>query len=80
MGAQWIHGEQDNVVNELAIAHKLACDPAAHFSSIIFARSTGKLVEPKLASIMHQVQQKMLEPIKSGTKSFKNCGEFFVDL
>ena len=78
MGAQWIHGEKNNVVYELASARKLACDPTPPLSTIMFARSSGEVLEPQLANKLSKIFEELLQHPRNDAKSFRNCGEFYV--
>ena len=81
MGAQWIHGERDNAVYELASARGFSCDSTA-FDTITYARSSGEIIEPELTSKLLEICGNLLEPQLSENtlKSFQNCGEFYIHL
>ena len=79
MGAQWIHGEENNVVYELASSRKLTCGSSA-FDSLVYARSSGEIVEPDSTCRMLEICSNVIEPRLSENdfELFKNCGELYL--
>lgn len=84
MGAQWIHGEKDNVVHDLASARKLTHDPVTSPDhNIIYARSSGEFIEPQLKNKLFKLLRKRIlafECTKDDIKSFKNYGELYAHM
>ena len=78
MGAQWIHGEKDNVVYELASNRNYTCDSSV-FDRMICSRSSGEVIDQELADKLVEISSKVREKYpENDVSAFKNCGEFYM--
>lgn len=81
IGAQWIHGEEDNAVYKLASERNLTCDSTS-FRGNLYVRSSGEIIDENLTSKLHRIYRTtMLEmDVDDDLGSFANSGELYCHL
>ncbi|KAG8237515.1 hypothetical protein J437_LFUL017565 [Ladona fulva] len=79
MGAQWVHGEKNNVVYEMAEPHDLLESSSSHYPETSFVTSAGELVSStiteKLMTLLAQINESAMKDLEGFHGSL---GDYFT--
>lgn len=80
MGAQWIHGEVENVVFKIASARALYLRSNLTMNSdLIFARSSGEILRKEMGDRLQNIMNTMSENFSvTELRPYQSSGDFFV--
>lgn len=80
MGAQWCHGEEDNVVCELAKKHKLLEANTLSYDTFLLIRSDGCEVPTEMSDKLMELAIMIVEAYKDEMKAYKgSLGNFIME-
>ncbi|XP_071447992.1 uncharacterized protein [Hetaerina americana] len=79
MGAQWVHGEKNNVVYQLAKPHKLLEESSSYYPDTQFVTSSGDIVDNDFTDQVMTLIAQINEAAPNGLIGFDgSLGEYFT--
>lgn len=78
MGAEWVHGEKDNVVYEMASQYSLLYKPESPFEKSLIYRSNGKAIDKELSEKLIDIMDEIIDGNPEEIKAYNgSLGEYF---
>lgn len=81
LGAQWVHGEQGNVVFDLAYPHKLLDSSKCfnEFDRHLFVTAKGEILSKEESIETLKIYYDISENISDDIHKSKSYGEYFIN-
>lgn len=80
MGAQWCHGEKDNVVFELSNKFKVFESATTKYDKFLFIRSNGEWIKSEIGDKLMAIGISLVEDYKEELKTYQgSLGSFIIE-
>lgn len=80
LGAQWCHGEKDNVVYELGNRHDLFSSATTKYDDFLCIKSSGKVVDSSISKKLTEMAISIVECFTEELKAYQgSLGTFIVE-